>query len=253
MSKKEETKDIEQTSRQRFYEGMFLVDSSWANKQADEVVAAITEMVDRYNGSRIRLEKWEERNLAYSIKIERTVHKRGVYYLSALKLEPSSINKIYHEIKLNTSFIRAQFLQKREDEIDKIFLQFPTLEQWRRIITKDVDYFDQVKKLFQEKKKEEAKQKAEVEVEAQKIIEERKKGIIISSFDEEKDFEDMRKKKSEDSEKSKAADAKKAKASDTKKAKAADTKKSKAADTKKTKAADTKKTKLEKDNDTEKK
>ena len=242
MSKKEETKSVEQASKHRFYEGMFLVDSSWANKAADEVVATITELVEKYNGSIIRLEKWEERKLAYSIKIERTIHKRGVYYLSALKLEPSSVNKIYNDIKLNTSFIRAQLIVKQEDEIDKIFLPFPTLEQWRRIITKDGDYFDQVKKLFEEKRKEEAKQKAEVEVEARKIIEERKKGIIISSFDEEKDFEDMRKKKSEDSEKSKAADLKKAKAAETKKAK----------DTKKTKAADSKKSKPEKEEDTEK-
>ena len=184
----------------RFYEGMFLVDSSWANRSKDEVIETITGWIEKFNGKILRLEKWEERKLAYAIKIERTIHKRGVYYLGAIELPPKAVNEIYSEIKLNTNFLRAQFLQRSASEIDRIYLPFPTLEQWRRIITKNEDYFDQVRDLFKEKAKAEASHKAEVEADAQKIIEERKQGKIVASFDEEQDFEKMKKKEKEEKE-----------------------------------------------------
>ena len=181
----------------RYYEGMFLVESHWGIKSKDEVIETITKWIEKYEGKVIRIEKWLEKKLAYSIKIERTKHKKGVYFLSILELPPKAIKEIYQEVKLNTRFLRAMLMQKEKEEIDKIFLKFPTLEQWRRIITKGGDYFEQVSQLFAEKAKVEAKARAEAEADAQKILEDRRKGKVIASFDEEKDFEAMKKKEKE--------------------------------------------------------
>ena len=112
----------------RDYEAMFLVENNWAANHFDEVEAAVRDKVEKHGGSIERLERWggeKGRRLAYPIKRERKTHTMGTYVLCHLKLDSDGPNHIYREVELDSNFLRALVLQRREDELDLIFATFP--------------------------------------------------------------------------------------------------------------------------------
>jgi len=116
----------------RFYEAMFLVDSNWATTNWQETLDTVTNVVQRYDGKIRRIEKWGDRKLAYPIRIERTVHRRGTYLLLALELPTGAPNQILHDLQLDPRFLRTLTQVRRDDEIDKIFDVFPAMESLKR-------------------------------------------------------------------------------------------------------------------------
>lgn len=116
----------------RFYESMFLVDSNWANSNWQECTDTVTAIVEKYNGSVRRLERWADRQLKYPIKIERTIHRRGTYILTALEMPTEAPNQVQREVRLDPRFLRALFVIRRDDEIEKIFDKFPEIDSYRR-------------------------------------------------------------------------------------------------------------------------
>lgn len=116
----------------RFYESMFLVDSNWATTNWQECEDKVREMIEKYSGTIRRLEKKWDRRLAYPIKIERTVHRKGTYILSAVELPTDAPNQIKRDAELDPRFLRTLFVARRDDEIDKIFDDFPEFDVHRR-------------------------------------------------------------------------------------------------------------------------
>lgn len=125
------------TTGTRFYECMFLVDANWASNDFDGVVASIEEKVTKHGGTIRRLERWQDerqRRLAYPIKRERVLHKFGAFILCALELPPEAPREIAREVELDSHFLRALILQRRDDEIDRIFESFPETDSRGRPI-----------------------------------------------------------------------------------------------------------------------
>jgi len=101
----------------RIYEGMFLVDSTFAASSWDEVIALLQRIFDRAKAEVINIRKWDERRLCYEIKRCR----RGTYILAYFKADTSTLTAIERDVNLSEQIlrsimIRADYLSKNEDE-----------------------------------------------------------------------------------------------------------------------------------------
>lgn len=117
---------------ERHYEGMFLLDSNWSSKDWDAAQAHVTALVEKVSGTIVRGEKWEDRKLAYSIRQQHVVHKRGTYFLAHLLMPTEAIGKLRREIELDDYVLRALFLRTREERSAWIFEPFPEIETRKR-------------------------------------------------------------------------------------------------------------------------
>jgi ribosomal protein S6 len=81
---------------------MFLVDSSRATREWDQVVAHVHGIVKKHGGDVAKSEKWSERRLAYDIR----GHKRGVYMLVHFKAPGDAVQLIKRDCGLSEIIIR---------------------------------------------------------------------------------------------------------------------------------------------------
>jgi small subunit ribosomal protein S6 len=84
------------------YEGMFLLDNSKVKADAAECVGVVTEMLKKHQGEVVRVERWDERKLAYEIRGQ----KRATYILAHFKMAPEKPGELRHDVNLNESFLR---------------------------------------------------------------------------------------------------------------------------------------------------
>ncbi len=102
------------SDNKKTYEAMFLIEAGVSDfNAASEPVRAILE---RQSAEVLSMNPWEERRLAFEI----TGHKRGLYILAYLKLDPESISEIEHDCQLSEKVLRVLILQKdtlTEDEL----------------------------------------------------------------------------------------------------------------------------------------
>jgi len=85
------------------YEAMFLVDAARGGSRLPETIRHIAGLLKRHGCEIERMEKWDERKLAYPIK--RT--KRGIYILVYFRCEPSEISELRETIRLSETVVRV--------------------------------------------------------------------------------------------------------------------------------------------------
>jgi small subunit ribosomal protein S6 len=89
------------------YECMFLLDT---NKVAGDVAAAgqqIRTILERNQAEVLASRPWDERRLAYPIK----GHKKGLYYLTYLRMDGKNLLNIQRDLALNEMVLRSLFLR----------------------------------------------------------------------------------------------------------------------------------------------
>ena len=118
----------------RFYEMMFLVDSNWIANEGEAGYQALESRIQKHGGRIIRLDKWDDRKLAYPIKVERTTHKRGTYVLAAVEGPTTAPALIRRDCEFDPNTLRVLILSRRDDEIEKIFDPFPETDSRGRPI-----------------------------------------------------------------------------------------------------------------------
>lgn len=106
--------------RKRMYEGMFLVDSSLATSNWEEVEAELQRVFERAEAEVLTLQKWDDRRLCYEI----AGHKRGTYILTYFHVDPDRISGIERDVKLNEKLLRVMIL--RADRIPEPIREAPT-------------------------------------------------------------------------------------------------------------------------------
>lgn len=85
---------------------MFLVDSALAASDWNDVIGAITNIMERVGAEVISLRKWDERRLAYPIEKK----ERGTYLLCYFKVDSQKITQIEREVQLSEKLMRALIL-----------------------------------------------------------------------------------------------------------------------------------------------
>jgi ribosomal protein S6 len=91
----------------RTYEGMFLVESGVASKDWDNVVGEIERVLKTGGAEVLKLDKWDDRFLAYPIKKQ----KRATYILTNFKVPPDGVEKVKRECELSEMILRALILR----------------------------------------------------------------------------------------------------------------------------------------------
>ena len=88
------------------YEGLFIFDSDLYAKGADEVSSQVASIVEQFGGEVLLSRIWDERKLAYPIK----GHRRGTYWLTYFRIDPSAVNKLTRQFQLSDSILRFLIL-----------------------------------------------------------------------------------------------------------------------------------------------
>jgi small subunit ribosomal protein S6 len=103
--------------RKRQYEGMFILDANLGGKQWDKARDQLKEFLETRGAEIIRMDKWEERKLAYEIG----KHKRGLYVLAYFKAPTSRLAKIKKDCRLTEWIVRELFLVYEGEVTDELF------------------------------------------------------------------------------------------------------------------------------------
>lgn len=94
------------TGDKRMYEAMFVVEPQAASTRWTEVAQEIEAVLVRHGGSIVRLDKWDERKLAYPIK----KRARAGYALCYFEATPAAITNIRAEYGLSETLLRHLIL-----------------------------------------------------------------------------------------------------------------------------------------------
>jgi small subunit ribosomal protein S6 len=89
---------------------MFVIDLKEVRKDSNEAEEAIANLVKKSGGEIGRMERWDERRLAYDIK-GRDV---GLYMLTYFKGGPDVVGKLTRECRLSSAILRSLFFRIRE-------------------------------------------------------------------------------------------------------------------------------------------
>lgn len=95
----------------RTYEGMFLLDSTQAAQDWENLRKQIVAMLERRGAAILSAKKWAERKLAYEIK----GHKRGTYFLAYFNMEPQYVKILREDFQLSEFILRSLVLVHDKD------------------------------------------------------------------------------------------------------------------------------------------
>lgn len=98
----------------KLYEGMFIVDSSAAERDWAGVVGELEGIIKRHGGEVVDLRKWDDRRLAYEINRIR----RGMYVLVHFNAPPLAMQEMRRDFNLSEKIVR-QLVTIDEDGVPK--------------------------------------------------------------------------------------------------------------------------------------
>jgi ribosomal protein S6 len=91
---------------------MFVVDAGRGGSEFPEIIRHIANLLERVDAQILRIEKWDERKLAYRIKRA----KRGIYILVYFRAEGSAVAGLRHDVQLSEQLLRVLVLRADEEE-----------------------------------------------------------------------------------------------------------------------------------------
>ncbi|MHC4105455.1 MAG: 30S ribosomal protein S6, partial [Planctomycetota bacterium] len=109
---------METETKNKLYEGMFLIDSALTGADWDGIIAAIRTILEKAEAEIVSIEKWDDRRLAYDIK--RT--SRGTYILSYFRVDGGKIQDIEKSVRLSEKIMRVLILSGEhlsQEDIEK--------------------------------------------------------------------------------------------------------------------------------------
>ena len=118
------------------YEGLFIFDSDLYAKGPDDVSNQVAGIVEQFGGEVLLSRMWDERKLAYPIK----GHRRGTYWLTYFRIEPSAVKDLTRQFQLSDSILRFLILLVEPRLVDTL------VEHARsgQFLTRQVDVLEEV-------------------------------------------------------------------------------------------------------------
>ncbi len=112
------------------YEGLFLLDNSRVKPDAPESTGVINEVLKKHGASVVKIDRWDERKLAYEIKGQ----KRGSYVLTHFEMDAKAMTDLRAAVSLNEDILRSLILHIEEE-----FPTFMTASQYEALRPKRED------------------------------------------------------------------------------------------------------------------
>ena len=160
---------METLTKNKLYEGMFLIDSAVAGSNWDGVNNTIKAVLEKAEAQIVSMRKWDDRKMAYEIKGK----DRGTYILCYFRADGEKIKDIETSVKLSEQIMRVLILNAEKMTAEDIEKDTPATKEEKETqqvpddVTKEESEAEQ-QKIDQEAEKEEvAKQQSidqEVEV-----------------------------------------------------------------------------------------
>lgn len=107
----------------RYYETLYLIDPTLADKDYQEVVTKFNGLIEKNKGVVISVDEWGKKTLAYKVK----KYDRGYYVLLQYCGEPDINEELMREFKLDVRVIKYQNI-KLSDNADPEALKTKTRE-----------------------------------------------------------------------------------------------------------------------------
>jgi len=89
------------------YEAMFLLDTNKVSGDVPGAAKQLHAILERNNAEILASRPWDERRLAYPIRRNNQVHKKGLYYLIYYRSEGPALSKIERDVALNEMILRS--------------------------------------------------------------------------------------------------------------------------------------------------
>ncbi|MCC7508169.1 MAG: 30S ribosomal protein S6 [Planctomycetes bacterium] len=105
---------------QSLYEGLFIVDPGFANKDTEGAIQLCSTVLSKHKATIIRAELWGEQRLAYEVR----KNKRGAYILVAFKVDSLKMQEIELECRLTERILRYLFVNRDGVPIEKWFNRY---------------------------------------------------------------------------------------------------------------------------------
>jgi small subunit ribosomal protein S6 len=112
----------------RLYEGLFLLEPNFANKDEAGAIQLVQSLLEKHGATVIRCEKWAEQKLAYEIR----KNKRGAYMLAAFKVDPLKVSEIELECRLTERIMRYLLLNRNGLPLEKWFKKYEPVKLERK-------------------------------------------------------------------------------------------------------------------------
>jgi small subunit ribosomal protein S6 len=120
---------------QRLYEGLFLIDPGFANKDPNAAVELCQGVLKKHGATVIRAELWSEQRLAYEVR----GNKRGAYVLTAFRAETMKMGEIELECRLTERILRYLFTNREGVPIEKWFKRYEVKAPRPREVEVEID------------------------------------------------------------------------------------------------------------------
>ncbi len=111
-------------TKNKLYEGMFLVDSSLAGSDWDGINEAIRKILKKAKAEIVSIAKWDDRRLAYDIKGK----SRGTYILSYFRVDGGRIKEIEKSVRLSEKIMRVLILSAERFSQEDIEKETPAMK-----------------------------------------------------------------------------------------------------------------------------
>ena len=98
------------------YEGLFILNSELYARTPDEVSGQMAAFIEKIGGEVLLSRLWDERRLAYPVK----GHKRGTYWLTYFKIDPTKIKELNRQFQITDSILRFLFLKLDPRIVDAV-------------------------------------------------------------------------------------------------------------------------------------
>ena len=107
------------------YEGMFLLDSGKVGGDWNNAQKLVQGLLERHQAEVIASRPWDERRLAYPIK----GHKKGMYFLTYVRLEGPKHSGIVQDCRINESILRQLILKVHPKLVDQLVAQAMAVQE----------------------------------------------------------------------------------------------------------------------------
>lgn len=97
---------METVTKNKLYEGMFLVDSTLVGSNEDGINDTIKTILEKVGAEIVTIKKWDDRKLAYEIRGK----SRGTYILCYFRADGRKIKDIENSVKLSDQIMRVLIL-----------------------------------------------------------------------------------------------------------------------------------------------
>ena len=145
-------------TKNKLYEGMFLVDSAQAGADWDGIIAAIRTILGRAKAEIVSIRKWDDRRLAYGINGK----TRGTYILCYFKADGEKIQDIEKNVQLSEQIMRVLILSAEQLTTEDIGKDTPATkvekEREKRKTAKETAQKAEAEQVSAREKTEEAEQ-----------------------------------------------------------------------------------------------